>query len=316
MPVDKIAVIILNYRNVEDTLACASSLLFSMEKPWIIVIVDNNSEDNSVQVLRAWGKKQERFAESQASDVKYIVERFDDRHVETTFVLFVRSLENKGYAAGNNLGITAALALGVDACWVLNNDTRVDPWALGAMRERLEAGQQGKRLGLIGSLILYDDNSGSVQCCAGGYTNVWTGLSRLVGQGLSLEQAKQLSPATVDLEINFIYGASVLASTEFIEEVGLMEESFFLYCEEQDWAWRGLTQGFDLAYAPGAIVYHKEGASTGMNCHIRNLKRLMQLARSRLLLAWKHQPLACPTVFLGGVFVLLRILIRKILGNR
>jgi GT2 family glycosyltransferase len=120
----------------------------------------------------------------------------------------------------------------------------------------------------------------------------------------------------VEGRLNFICGAAVLVTREFVERVGFMDESFFLYCEEQDWAWRGLRQGFTLAYAPDAVVYHKEGASTGLNARRRSPGRLMQLARSRLLLAWKHNTLACPAVLAGGVFALARLLWRRLSGVR
>ena len=313
----RLAAIVLNYRGAQDTLTCLESLLASEEPPQLLIVVDNNSGDDSLQKLRTWGERQARFAEFEASGVHNAAAQAalclpEGASADEGAVLLIRSPGNRGYAAGNNLGLAAALALGADACWVLNNDTHVDRKAPGAMRERLQGEWRGKRPGLVGSLILYDDGAGLTQCCAGGYTHVWTGLSRLAGGGLPLEQAQKLPPFQVEAGLNFIYGASVLASREFLQRVGFMDEGFFLYCEEQDWAWRGLTQGFGLAYAPDAFVYHKEGASTGMNNRRRAGKRLLQLTRSRLLLAWKHQPLACGTVLIGSAFAFLRILWRGV----
>lgn len=308
----KIATIILNYKGTRDTLNCAKSLLASEEQPWLMVIVDNHSEDESLQSLRNWANDcgGVPHAEFEAGSVVQAAEKAQaccNNHACDSSILLISSQHNRGYAAGNNLGIAAALALGADACWILNNDTLVDRHALGAMRQKIQECPQNN-YGLVGSLILYDDNF--VQCCAGGFTNIW-GVSRQVGSGLRLEQARALSPADVEAGLNYIYGASVLATREFLESVGFMEEAFFLYCEEQDWAWRGIAQGFSLGYAPRALVVHKEGATTGMNAKHRPPKRLMQLTRSRLLLAWKHNPLACITVSIGCGFALLRILWRR-----
>lgn len=313
----KISAIILNYKGVKDTLTCVESLLTSEEHLWLIVIVDNHSEDGSLQILRNYMNECKRlpYVEFEADNIVQAAEQakscFCGNEACDSRILLLSSQHNRGYAAGNNLGIAASLALGADACWILNNDTWVDRHALGAMRQKIQKSPQNN-YGLVGSLILYGDNSGIVQCCAGGFTNVWTGLSRQTGSGFRLEQAKALSPADVEAGLNYVYGASVLATRDFLKTVGLMEEIFFLYCEEQDWAWRGIAQGFSLGYAPEAIVWHREGATTGMNAKHRAPKRLMQLTRSRLLLAWKHKPLACITIFMGCGFALLRILWRHV----
>lgn len=307
-----VAVIILNYGRWRDSLDCANSVLASEEAPSQVIIVDNASPDDSLQRFRQW-LNERSGANTMASEIPSNFERLVTHYSEANFqeeasIRIIGARENRGYAAGNNIGMRLAFERGAEACWILNNDTLVAPQALGAMRQRLF---HGDGAGLCGSIILYAEERDKVQCCAGGFTNIWTGLSVLPGRGMLLEEARSLAPHTVESGLNFIYGASVMATRTFCECVGFMDENFFLYCEEQDWAWRGLRLGFSLAYAPDAFVWHKEGATTGMNQKSKKWKLQLLLIRSRLLLAWKHCPMAIPVVVMGCAYAAGRQILRR-----
>lgn len=117
--------------------------------------------------------------------------------------------------------------------------------------------------------------------------------------------------AEVEYEVNYICGACVIASRTFVERVGLMDEGYFLYCEEQDWSYRAGDE-FDLAYAPEALVWHREGASTGWNGRSPlSVRPLLRLTASRLRCTWHHYPQYLPTVMIGIVFAALRLFARK-----
>lgn len=306
----KIGVVILNYKNWQDSLVCAESVLASTEPPSWVVIVDNASPNDSVRWIRHWAAGRMDFvlpelgAHSLCAKPFSLVEVCNHELPELTSgsVILVHSGKNKGYAAGNNAGIRVLLEAGADAVWILNNDTVVDPGALRAMRKRLFS---KPRPGLCGSRILYFDTE-IVQCCGGGKTNPWTGLSRLEGHNVPVNAALKVAEGEVERRINFIYGASVMASRAFIQEVGLMDERYFLYCEEQDWAYTSRGK-FDFAYAADAIVYHKEGATTGFSSKKIKPLSLWYLLRSRVLLTAKHKPWALPTVSMSIVFAALRM---------
>lgn len=267
----RIAAVILQFGNWQYTEACVESLLSSTYMPKWLIIVDNCSPDDSQRRITEWaaGKNSVR--------PQIIVLQLD---------------ENRGYAAGNNAGIAKAMQLGADAVLVVNNDTVLAPTALEALVSRLEAAQ---RPGLCGPLLVYEDDRISVQCCAGGFTNYLTGISKIYGHGLTVDEARRISAQEVEKAINYICGACVLVSRDFLETVGLMDEGYFLYCEEQDWALAAANR-FDLSYAPDAIVYHREGASTGWNRNKLSLGRAMRLARSRIRLAWRYHPWFMPIV--------------------
>lgn len=317
-------VVILNYNTWQETLACAESVLASDEPPAWIVIVDNASTNDSLHWIRHWAKGNIDFVLPKLGARRIFPKpiafmEFEERNFEDwnagslprgTVVLLKRP-KNGGYAAGNNAGIRLLLAQNADAVWILNNDTIVGKSALKTMSQRLFA---KKRPGLCGSTVFYAD-SGLIQCRAGGYYDKFSGLSRLNGQGYAAAALSSTNAGEVEQEINFIYGASVMASRTFLREVGLLNESYFLYCEEQDWALRA-AGNYDLAYAPEAFVWHKEGASTGFSHGKMKLRRMVNLARSRILLAARHTPVALPGVALGLAYAACRLIWRRLCRKR
>lgn len=287
-----IGTVILNFNGWADSVACANSVLAGVELPRWLVLADNASTDESLLHLRRWGsgRRDIVFQEMEENAVPHV------RPEQRPLVVLLKLGKNGGYAAGNNSAIRLLLGCGAEAVWILNNDTIVAPQAMAELARRLF---DSKRPGLCGGLICYGGNPDLVQCCAGGTTSLWTGLSQLIGQDLSLEQARQLPRESVERRLDFIYGACVLVSKTFLETVGLLDERFFLYCEEQDWAVRNRGK-FELCYAPGALILHKEGASTGLSRAAFNSGRAWRLMKSRLRLVCKHAPWALP-VMLGGL---------------
>ena len=86
----------------------------------------------------------------------------------------------------------------------------------------------------------------------------------------------------------------MFVSTRFVEEVGGLNEDYFLYFEELDWATRGQKRGWTLDYEPTAIVYHKEGASIGASLASQPYQNKFadyQYHRSRLIYTKKYMGL-------------------------
>ena len=314
-----IATIIVQYNQWEDTINCVESILSSDEQPRWVIIVDNNSENNAAQKILNW--TQGRVNVPKCPVVDYTAPEFPLQIQEIhwpkecfhatpqTQLVLVHMPHNAGYAAANNAGMKLGLDWGVEAFLILNNDTLVTKNAIGALYSRLD---ECLRPGLCGGLLRYCHDSLPIQCCAGGVTNWWTHLSRFYGHGLTLEQAQNLSRDTVEDKINFICGACVMVSRKFVETVGFMDEGYFLYCEEQDWGCRSKGK-FDIAYAPEALVYHKEGATTGWNGRTFRLKSLYFLTRSRIRCTYLHHPWMLPTVIAGIGFAAIRLIFKKII---
>lgn len=290
-----IAAVILQYGNWQKTAQCIESLWQSTHLPRWIIVVDNASPDDSAQALEAWLRSHGQP-----------VIAHQDVAIPPAPLLLLKRDSNGGYAAGNNAGIQLGMEWGAQAFLLLNNDTRLAPPALNKMWHAI---LDSPGAGLCGATIVYPYPHEPLQCCAGGHTNYFTGLSTLVGEGLPLHST--LPPReVVESRLNFICGACVLVSRPFIASVGLMDEGYFLYCEEQDWVLRAKGQ-FRLVYAPEAICYHEEGSSTGWNRHSCSWKQGLRLLRSRLRLARIHHPHYLPFVALGSAYAAGRLLLRR-----
>lgn len=317
-----IIAIIVQYGNWQDTALCVESVLAGSVVPDRVVIVDNASPEDAAGNFLAWARGEvevppPEFFPLRRSARPLPLTELPESACETaappeTRCVFVPLSRNRGYAGGNNVGLRLGLRWGAEAFLILNNDTMVSRAAAGAMRDRLHA---CSRPGLCGALLRYCHEEHLIQCMAGGFTNPRTALSHIMGQGLSLDEARCVSRATVEASVNYICGACVMASRRFVETVGLLDEGYFLYCEEQDWAYRAAGR-FDLAYAPEALVWHHEGASTGWNGRAPlSLRPLMRLASSRLRCTWRHHPRFLLSVGAAIVYAAANLVVRKLGGK-
>jgi hypothetical protein len=236
-----VSIIILNWNNHEDTIECVESCLKLDYSPYEIVIVDNASKDDSENILRK----------------------------AFPCLKLIQTGANLGYAGGNNAGIRYALEKGSDFIWLLNNDTAVTPQALSVLVAHAET---DPAIGMVGSKILsYSDPS--LLLSAGGTVNMRTGITEHLGFGCT-DRGQFDKP----MDTEYLTGCSLLVKRRVIENIGLMNEAYFLYFEETEWCVKAAKKGYKLRYAPESVVYHKESVS------VRKIKGLMfyYLTRNRL----------------------------------
>lgn len=173
---------------------------------------------------------------------------------------------NGGFAYGNNAGIRTALAASEppDYVLLLNPDTVARPGAVKALVDFLDAHPEA---GIAGSLL--ETPAGGVDCSA---HRLHTPLSELDG-GARLGVLSRLlerhivspPPRTEAHACDWVSGASMLVRRAVLEQVGAMDEGYFLYFEETDYCWRAKAAGWDVWYVPESRVLHLEGASTGIS---------------------------------------------------
>ncbi|MGH7323067.1 MAG: glycosyltransferase family 2 protein [Candidatus Rokuibacteriota bacterium] len=316
-----VAVIVVNWNGWVDTLECLESVLRSAYPDYRIVVCDNASPDGSMDRIKAWAEGRLDVAVAPRDPLRWLsfppvakpiayreagaltagADRGDaDR--EPRLVL-VHTGGNRGFAAGVNVGLRYALARPqFGYAWLLNNDAVVDPHALSHLVRRMQARLEA---GMCGSTVRYYHAPEMIQALGGATYNRWLGATRHVGMGQTarpLERAER-----VERQLAYILGASLLVSRSFLEDVGLMNEDYFLFFEELDWAIRGRGR-YTLAYAPESLVYHKEGASLGTSPdpYRRSLAAEYFHVRNRLRLTRRFYPFALPTVYLGVAASLLK----------
>lgn len=305
-----VSIVVLNWNGWRDTIECLESLCRLDYPDYRIVVVDNGSTDGSVEHICAWADGSEQLdldsvpvglkryvAPPVPKPIPWLVVKGDSmeqssnrpsnegRHEPTLTI--VDTGANLGYAGGNNVGIRYALAQGAQYIWILNNDTVVDSHALSAIVERVG---QDQHLGLCGSIIVQYYDPVHVQVAGGAHFDDIRGRQEHIGSGRRLDDLPE--PTAVEASLSYVSGSAVLATRGFVDDVGLMDEYYFLYYEELDWAIRGASKGYALGYAPNAIVYHKEGGSSGSSVRNPIPSPLAEyyLTRNLLLVTRKYYP--------------------------
>lgn len=297
----KVIIIIVNWNGWKDTIECLESLLVLDYHDFRIVVCDNGSNDDSVMQLRNWGNKTFDLTPTDWQELNRDEAEKGLGVCNCKFTLIVNK-NNIGFAGGNNVGLRYALACeNVDFCWLLNNDTVVKTDSLTHLVKRVEETPQ---IGICGSTILYFNNRKKIQTLGGGHYCRWIGLPWHYGRYLNF--SKTINQKRAESFMNYVEGASMLVSHNFLKEIGLLCEDYFLYFEEPDWAIRA--KGcFIIGYAPLSVVYHKVGGSIGTSSNPAKMSYISDYfnIRNRLLFTRRFYPVALPTVWLVIVGALL-----------
>jgi len=219
----KVAIILLNWNGINDTVPCIKSLLAMTYTNYKIFVSDNNStNDEAVKIKDMFPS-----------------------------VRVIASKENFGFAEGNNVAIrTAQREYNPNYFWILNNDTEVEPKSLQELVQYADTNS------IVGSTIYYWQSQ-KIYCLAGGKINSWTGIDTLYG---ARKIIKEIQPPK---KLDYISGCSMLIPQNIFEHIGLFDNKYFLYNEESDLCVRATQVGFKQVYAPSSIVYHKFAQSSG-----------------------------------------------------
>ena len=218
----KVFLIIVNWNGKETLNQCLSSILKNTVTPIQIVVVDNGSTDQSVEMLQR----------------------------EFQIVKLIQNSSNRGFSKANNQGIKYAAAQGAEYFLLLNNDILItqEDW-LNRMVGLLESDSS---VSMVGCKLVYPD--GRLQH-AGGFVGVAGAGHRGDGEKDSGQYGK------IEF-VDYVTGAALLTKAQVICRVGLLDEGFTpLYCEDTDWCIRARFCGYKIAYMPNPTLIHKHGSS-------------------------------------------------------
>jgi len=218
-----LSVIVLNWNGKKFLDECLSSLREQTYKDFETILVDNGSNDGSVE---------------------FIKDNYGD------FVTLIENERNLGFAAGNNQGIRAARG---DYILLLNNDTKVDSYW---MEELVKVAEEDRTIGMCASKILCYDDPQVIDNV--GHLIYRDGLNR--GRGRLEKDVGQYEEIE---EVLFPSGCAALYRREMLEEIGLFDEDFFAYGDDTDLGLRGRWAGWKCLYVPKAVVYDKYSGATG-----------------------------------------------------
>lgn len=222
-----IYIILVNYKGYADTKECIESLEKLNYENYKIVVVDNASEDNSLELLKK----------------------------NYTNHIILASNTNLGFSGGNNLGIEYALKNGAEFILLLNNDTIVNENLLFNM---LQTFKRDSEVGICGGkILLYSNNE--VISHAGGYVDMFKFTTVHYGMdGVTTDENYNY-----EREVGFVSGCLMLIKNEVFEKVGLLPEEYFMYYEDTDFCMKVIEAGYKIYYNPLAEIFHKVSMSSG-----------------------------------------------------
>jgi len=228
-----LSIVIVSW-NVRDLLRqCLRSILAGSQTCRLeVIVVDNVSTDSSAEMVRA---------------------EFPDIHL-------IVNAENRGFPAANNQGIATAEGRYV---LILNPDTEIVGDALATMVAYADAHPD---VGIVGPQLLNEDRS--VQSSRRRFPTLATALfestwlQACAPRRLLARYYVQDQPDDAALDVDWVKGAALMARREAIEQVGLMDEGYFMYSEELDWCKRFKDADWRVVYLPAAQIVHYGGKSS------------------------------------------------------
>lgn len=229
-----LSVCIVNFNTCSDLDKCLNSILNSESSiTFEVIVVDNASQDGSVEMVRN----------------KY------------PWVHLIINTVNRGFAAANNQALIASCGRYM---LLLNPDTIVHPGALDSLVQFMDAHPDA---GGIGPKLLNADGSLQYSCrafptlIAGMFRN--TPLDRLFPSNrFSREYLLADHDHNEPMEVDWVSGAAMMVRREVLQTVGMLDEDYFMYCEDMDWCWRMRQVGWKVYYVPTAVITHTIGRSS------------------------------------------------------
>jgi GT2 family glycosyltransferase len=265
MPLPAVAIIVLHYKNWEDTLTCVQSIMQSDYTEKHIYIVDNDETKSPPATLS---------------------------NITNGQVTLISNDQNYGFAGGLNQALKLLVPeKKCDCFWLLNNDTLVEKQAISELVKY--AGEKPK-CAIIGSKILKNTPNGYLIQGIGGMINRWTGRTKHLGEN---EQDNGQYNDT-NIQFDYVMGAAMFVPRWYFEKNGYFDETNFLYGEEIDIAYTCKKHGFELGFCPNAILYHEESSSVGNRSPIHDYYNV----RNSLYVAKKNYPYYLPFIFVSNIF--------------
>lgn len=268
MEYPKVSIIILNWNGWKDTIECLESL-YQIDYPdYDVVIVDNDSKNDSVEKIKEYCrgdiKEESDFVSYSQKNKPIKVIEYTGKESGTVItdkelmalpsdkrLILIKNEINAGFPEGCNIGMRYALNQEFGYLLLLNNDTVVDR---DFLKEMVKVAESDPKIGILGSKIYYYYHPHIMQA-AGGKIGWYSGIITTFG-GEDKGQYDEIS------ERDYVYGTSLLLKKEVIDQISFMDSTFFFGVEEYDFCTKAIRAGFKVVYVPKSKVWHKVGASS------------------------------------------------------
>ena len=258
-----IPIIILNWNGEIDTIDCLKSIRESASSGFLPVIVDNGSNQKSLETLKDQSNriyknilffKKEELVNFNSKEFSKFSNLFDN-----DTLIFIENGENLGFAKGNNIGVHIAELIDSEWVMLLNNDTEIEQDSLNKLFEFINANPSFKAV--TPQIRLYNPKT-KIWNCGGELTHF--GSRKYYFADEDYIDAPQFGSR----EITFITGCALLYK---FKETGVLTEKFFFGEEDYEFSLRMKKNKMKMACVFDSIIYHKVGASIKKNSNTLGL---------------------------------------------
>ena len=269
----KVSIILLNWNGWKDTIECLESL-YQIDYPnYNVIVVDNHSEDDSIEKIKDYCngklKVESSFIDHDPTNKPIKIFEINEEKLKNlnetktsylsnlksiTDIILIKNNKNHGFAEGNNIAIRYALEnLNPDWILLLNNDTVVSPSFLSELVNEKE-----EDIGVIGSKIYFYNDKNLIQST--GVKIRWS-CGEVISLGYKHKNSKHYKRHCKH-DLDAISGCSMLIKKEVINEIGFLNTKCFLYYEDTDFCVRAKKAGFKIVCAYNSKVWHKTSVSS------------------------------------------------------
>lgn len=271
----RIAVVLLNYNSEEDLFISVKQIRHQQDVELITIIVDNASEYKTINAIQSWSK--DLLPSSYSGTKEEIFELMENQRIEqnTFSTFFIYNNENKGYSAGNNIGIKLANYLNVDAVLIANPDMRFDNQ--NYISELSKVLFSNENYFIAGSKIVGLDGKDQSPLREAEFMEevlwprqLFPSIFKIKPYVLAYEDNKIIT-------VPKIMGCCLLLRMNFLQEIHYLDETTFLYSEEPILASQVKEKKGNIAFVPFIEAFHAHKASAKGN----SSKRMLLMIKSR-----------------------------------
>jgi len=274
-----LSIIIVNYETYDLTKQTIKSVI-TQEQPfnYDIYLVDNGSTDGSIERLQ-----EDFLKESKDGLIKFIL-----------------NPENRGFAHANNLALKKTQA---EYILLLNSDTVVLDNCLEASLNYMET---HKDTGALGCKVVLPDNTLD-KACRRSFPDFYVSFYRMTGLSRLFPKSKRFGRYNLTYldedetyEVDCVVGAFMLVRQKTIQEVGLLDETFFMYGEDIDWCYRIKAANWKIIYFSDAKIIHYKGASYSKK---QNKRLTYEFYRAMYIFYNKHYKAGYPWITTAATYL-------------
>jgi len=299
----RVSIVILNWNGRKDTVECLESLYMIEYPNYEVIVVDNNSQDDSIKKIKDWadGKIKVKskffrynpenkpikyfiFPEDKLNSKSYRLKKIKiNKVLSSQKLLIIKNKKNYGFAKGNNIVIKQILNENKSKyILLLNNDTVVDKKFLSGL---VKVAESDDKIAIIGPKIYYYDYEGKSNVIwFGGGKIKWNKYPGYYHLNQFVEDIKDNTYNNLK-QTDWISGACMMINTENINPI--LDENYYFGCEDVDLCLQ-LIKKLKIIYVPKSIIWHKVGKSRKninmlkrkLNAYIANIKFFKKHNRS------------------------------------